>query len=173
MTIAKYTSSTRKDCVATEGQYERLARDNPASLFLRCFEEFDSSSIVFGKADISVFPTYDIFYGGNRVARVEGNNILELEEVVKMYQLQNSDLDLFSEEADNKRRLAWGDGKINSNAAMATPKTTGRFIPGYDWDKKGGFFDDLGDNFQSQFDAITGDDDDDGYGNWVPSIHDK
>lgn len=100
---------------------------------------------------------------GNRVARVDGPNFTELEELIDMYQFQNTDLDLFSERADNKRRLKWGDGKIKD--PNKTPRTTNRFIPGYDWDKDRGFFDDLADKAQDDFENM--------YGNWVPNTDDQ
>ena len=70
--VAKYTSATLDSCRTTEAEYERLARDNPASIFLRCFQEYDNADILIGKANIQNWPTFDLFYGGNRVARVEG-----------------------------------------------------------------------------------------------------
>lgn len=163
VSIVKFTSSTIKSCVSTEGQYELLARKNPASLFLRSFAEYENSSILFAKAQVTAFPTYDIFYGGNRVSRVEGNNLIELQDIIDRYQLLNSELDLFSENANNQRRLDWGDGKIQSNVD-ATPRTTAAFIPGYDWDKEGGFFDETANDLQNDIDN---------YGDWVPSIQDK
>mmetsp|Transcript_3205 Transcript_3205/g.3727 ORF Transcript_3205/g.3727 Transcript_3205/m.3727 type:complete len:255 (+) Transcript_3205:68-832(+) len=163
VTVAKYSSATRQNCVATEDEYERLARAKPASLFLRCFEEYENAAILFAKANIVNFPTYDVFYGGNRVARVEGD-MMELERVIDMYQLQNSDLDLFSEESNNNPTLAWGDGRIKSNVG-ATPRTTARFIPGYDWNKDGGAFDEAAQKAEDSFE--------DTYGNWLPNMDDK
>lgn len=63
--VAKYTSAAREDCRATEAQYERMARKNPATIFLRCFEEFENASVLLGKANVQTWPTYDIFYGGS------------------------------------------------------------------------------------------------------------
>lgn len=160
--VVKYTSASRSDCRATEADYERLARGNPASIFLRVFEEYEDANLLFGQADIQNWPTFDVFYGGNRVARVEGLNLAELEETLNMYQFQNSDLDLFSEEANQKRKLQWGDGKARDMSA--TPRTTNRFVPGYDWNKKGGFFDEEGQRAQESFE--------DTFGNWVPDIED-
>lgn len=161
--VAKYSSASRKECRPTEPEYERLARDNPATVFLRCFEEYEGADLLFGQASVQNFPTYDVFYGGNRVARVEGSNISELQDVLSMYQLQNSQLDLFSEEATYKRKAQWGDG---SAANMAkTPKTTNRFIPGYDWGSDRGFFDDQGDKAQQSFE--------DSFGNWLPNMEDE
>lgn len=163
VTVAKYTSATRQNCVATEDQYESLARQNPATLFLRCFEEYENASLLISSAQISVFPTFDVFYGGNRVARVEGD-IVELERLLDSYQMINSKLDLFSEEADNERRLAWGDGQIKGYDG-STPKTTARFIPGYDWNKEGSAFDEAANKAQEDWDDM--------YGNWVPTVEDK
>jgi hypothetical protein len=160
--VVKFSSATRPDCVSTEASYERMARDNTATVFLRCFEEFDSSELLFGKAQVISLPTFDIFYGGNRVARVEGPNYTELENLLDMYQFQNSKLDLFSEEAEQKRQLKWGDGKQIDYSK--TPRTTARFIPGYDWDKDRGFFDDLADKAQDNFNQQ--------YGEWVPDVED-
>jgi hypothetical protein len=139
-----------------------LFSSNPATIFLRCFEEYENANLVVGQAQVQTWPTYDFFYQGNRVARLESSSILELEELLQMYQFQNSDLDLFSEEADNQRRLSWGNGSLQD--ATKTPRTTNRFLPGYDWNTDKGFFDELGDKFQEEWDAI--------YGNWTPDIID-
>jgi hypothetical protein len=160
--VAKYTSATRPECQATEPEYERMARSNPATVFLRCFEEYENASMMFGQADIQKFPTYDIFYGGNRVARVDGPSISELEQVIDMYQFQNSDLDLFSEDASRKRELKWGDG--NAKDMNRTPRTTARFVPGYDWGSSKGFFDDQADQVQQSFE--------DTFENWLPNVDD-
>ena len=160
--VAKYTSATKDECRVTEAEYERMARDNPASIFLRCFEEYENANLLFGQADIQTWPTFDIFYGGNRVARMEGSNMAELEELLKMYQFQNSELDLFSEASSEKRKLQWGDGTAKDMSK--TPRTTNRFVPGYDWNSNKGFFDEQGDKAQQSFD--------DTFGNWVPNIDD-
>merc|ERR1712151_905579 len=157
--VTKYTSAAQPDCRATEAEYERMARKNSATIFLRCFVEFDNSALLFGQANVQSWPTFDIFYGGNRVARVEGPNHAELEEVLNRYQFQNSKLDLFSEDAERP----WGDSSRAGDAAR-TPRTTARFVPGYDWDKSTGFFDEAGDKAQQSFE--------DSFGNWVPQIDD-
>ena len=64
VTVAKYTSASNQDCRTTEGEYERMARSNPATLFLRCFNEYENSNILFGQASVTVLPTFDLFYGG-------------------------------------------------------------------------------------------------------------
>jgi hypothetical protein len=164
VTVAKYSSANRQNCIATEDQYERLARSNPATLFLRCFEEYKNANLLIGQAQISTFPTYDIYYAGNRVARIDGN-VLEVERVLNMYQLQNSDLDLFSEAADNEKRVAFGEGKSSSSSSSSgTPKTTARFIPGYDWNTDGGAFDEAAKKAEDSFE--------DTYGNWLPNMDD-
>jgi hypothetical protein len=155
--VAKYTSARLDSCRTTEAEYERLARNNPASIFLRCFAEYDNADILLGKADVQNWPTFDIFYRGNRVARVEGPNYAEVEELLERYQFQNSKLDLFSENSGEP----WGDEKIKEGA-LKTPRTTNRFIPGYDWNKDRGFFDELGDQASQSFESM--------YENWVPDI---
>jgi len=161
--VVKFTSSLREDCRMTEAEYERMARENPATIFLRCFAEYDNADLLLAQAAVTTWPSYDVFSGGNRVARVEGGSIPELEELLNMYQFQNSNLDLFSENANNAKRLAWGDGKLAD--PMKTPRTTNRFIPGYDWDKDRGFFDDLGDQAQRDFEKM--------FGEWVPNTEDR
>lgn len=158
--VAKYTSGIRPECKATEAEYERMARDNPATIFLRCFEEYENAHMLISQADVSTWPTFDIFYGGNRVAREEGSNLAELEDILNMYQFQNSNLDLFSEEASAQRK--WGDGMAKDMSR--TPRTTARFIPGYDWNTKKGFFDELGDKAVQSFE--------DSFENWVPNVED-
>ena len=161
--VVKFTSSVREECVRSEAEYERMARENAATCFLRCFEEFEGSDQLFGQAKVTALPCFDLFYGGKRVARVEGSDHPQLEELLDMYQFQNTNLDLFSEDADNKRRLKWGDGKLPDY--NKTPRTTNRFIPGYDWDKDKGFFDDLGDKFEDEWDKM--------YGEWVPEVQEE
>jgi hypothetical protein len=78
--VAKYTSMKRQECTATEAEYERIARKNPATIFLRCFEEYHDAPLLMGQANVQTWPTYDVFYGGNRVARIQGGgNLSELE----------------------------------------------------------------------------------------------
>jgi hypothetical protein len=78
---------------------------------------------------------------------------------LERYQFQNSKLDLFSETAEKP----WGDGKVKDTSR--TPRTTARFVVGYDWDKDRGFFDDLADKAQSDFERQFGD--------WLPNTDDK
>jgi hypothetical protein len=156
--VAKYTSATMDSCRTTEAEYERLARNNPATVFLRCFAEYDNADILIGKASVQSWPTFDIFYQGNRVARVEGPNHSELEELLGRYQFLNSKLDLFSETS----LKPWGDGTVKDMSA--TPRTTARFIPGYDWGSNRGFFDELGDKAAVSFEEA--------FENWVPPMDD-
>jgi hypothetical protein len=161
--VAKYSSVTREECRATEAEYERCARANPASLFLRCMEEYENSDLLLGKVDIMTWPTIDIFYQGNRVARMEGpTDLQELETVLNMYQFQNTELDLFSEDANQKRKLRWGDGKAKD--MTRTPRTTNRFVPAYDWNTNKGFFDEQADKAQQSFEEE--------FENWLPNIED-
>uniref|UniRef100_A0A7S3P9R0 Thioredoxin domain-containing protein n=2 Tax=Amphora coffeiformis TaxID=265554 RepID=A0A7S3P9R0_9STRA len=159
VTVAKFTSTTVDNARSTEVEFDRMARKNPATLFIRCFQEYENANLVFGAAQISVIPTFDIFYGGNRVARVEGSNHLEVEEILERYQFQNSKLDLFSEASEK----LWGDGKTRD--PMKTPRTTNRFVPGYDWNSDKGFFDTAADKAQSDFEEQ--------YGNWLPNTGDE
>ena len=70
--VVKWTSASRTVCTRTESEYERLAREHPDTVFLRCFEEFDDALITITNAKVTTFPTFDVFYQGNRVARIEG-----------------------------------------------------------------------------------------------------
>ncbi len=161
--VAKYTSMTRQECTVTEAEYERLARKNPAAIFLRCFEEYDNAPLLMGQADVQAWPTYDVFYRGNRVARVQGGgDLAELDNILQMYQFQNSDLDLFSEDASRKRQLRWGDGTVKD--MTRTPRTTARFVPGYDWSTNKGFFDEQGEKAQRSFEDV--------FENWIPNVDD-
>jgi len=172
--IAKFTSSSNPECRATEASYERLARDNPATLFLRCFQEAENAQSLFNRAAIEVVPTYDVFYQGNRVARVDGQRLSDLENVINQYQFLNSELDLFSEESTVRSPMGtvqpspWGNGSGSDSADYTkTPRTTASFIPGYDWNKKGGFFDELATDMQKK----SGFDFEDSYENdWMPKI---
>lgn len=144
--VAKFTKASAIDCRATEAEYERMARQNPATIFLRCFAEYENASILTGQAGVTVWPTFDLFYRGNRVARVEGPNHAEVEELLNRYQFQNSKLDLFSEVSPGP----WGEGRAQTDFSR-TPRTTARFVPGYDWNSNKGFFDAIGDKMEEDF----------------------
>jgi hypothetical protein len=62
--IAKFTCASSPDCRTTEAEYERLARKNPSTIFLRCFMEYENADLVCGQAQVVVWPTFDIFYQG-------------------------------------------------------------------------------------------------------------
>lgn len=96
---------------------------------------------------------------GNRVARIEGASYTEVEELLERYQFQNTKLDLFSEVSPEP----WGDGKVRD--PMRTPRTTNRFLPGYDWDSDKGFFDAQADKAESDFEAQ--------FGGWLPNTDDE
>lgn len=136
-----------------------MARKNPATLFLRSFMEYENADLLFSTAQVSVIPTFDIFYQANRVARIEGTSHEEVQVVLERYQFQNSKLDLFSEESNKP----WGKGE--SRDPMKTPRTTNRFVPGYDWNSKTGPFDDGKDKESSSFE--------DQFGNWLPNTSDE
>ena len=87
-----------------------------------------------------------------------------VQEVLDGYQLINSKLDLFSKEADNERRVAWGEGKLGRGSGEGTPRTTAAFILGYDWDIEVSAFDEAAKMVQDDFE--------DSYGDWVPNISD-
>lgn len=173
--VAKFTSANNPDCRATEASYERLARDNPATIFLRCFQEMEGANSLFQRAKVDVLPCFDVFYKGNRVARVDGPRYSELETVLNQYQLLNSDLDLFSESANDTYNSStpqpspWGQGGSGQTDFTKRPRTTASFIPGYDWNKKGGFFDGWANDVQknSEFDFEKSYEDD-----WMPKIDD-
>lgn len=178
--VAKFTSASSADRRAREAEYERLARAHPATIFLRCFAEYDQAALLLGQAQVTVLPTYDFFYRGNRVARVEGSQAsIEVEELLERYEFQNSQLDLFSEHAVEP----WGDEDLSSTPTTSgggdggrrrrgrrgdftgTPRTTARFLPGYDWNTDRGFFDTIADKAQQDFESA--------YENWLPNTEDE
>ena len=108
--------------------------------------------------NVAWLPHTQINTKGNRVARVESSNHAELEELLERYQFQNSKLDLFSETSEN----AWGDRSAKD--MTATPRTTARFIPGYDWNSAKGFFDEAGDKAVKSFEET--------FENWIPEVDD-
>lgn len=179
--VAKFTSAQDPDCRAAEASYERLARDNPATIFLRCFREAEGAGSLFQRARVEVLPCFDVFYKGSRVARVDGPRYAELEDTINRYQLLKSDLDLFSESATDAagrpRASPWGSGEGSSGFdAAKTPRTTASFIPGYDWNRKGGFFDEAATDMQKSMPGF-GDDGDDDFersyeDDWMPKIDD-
>jgi hypothetical protein len=46
-----------------------------------------------------------------------------------------------------------------------TPRTTNRFVPGYDWNTKKGFFDEQGEKAQRSFEDM--------FGSWLPNVDDE
>lgn len=65
--IAKFTKASVQDCRDTEAEYERMARRNPSTIFLRCFAEYVNAELVCGQAGVVVWPTFDLFYRGTFV----------------------------------------------------------------------------------------------------------
>ena len=88
--MAKFTSAENQDCRATEASYERLARENPATIFLRCFKEMENAESLFNRASVGTLPCFDVFYKGNRVARIEGSRYNELETILNQCISQSS-----------------------------------------------------------------------------------
>lgn len=134
---------------------------------------------LFNRAQVEVLPTFDVFYKGDRVARVDGPRYTDLESILNQYQLLNSDLDLFSEEATDPgansastpQPSPWGQGSSSSDYSR-TPRTTASFIPGYDWNKKGGFFDEAANDFQKNSPFDNDSFEDDYESGWLPKIDD-
>lgn len=163
--VAKYTSAGQSACRDTEAGYERLARAHPDSLFLRCFEEYENADLLMAQAGLANgsqnLPIFDVFFGNNRVGRVEGAQYDQVEDFVKKYGYIVSKLDLFSDDAQN----VWGGGNNQRQSASKTPRTTARFLPGYDWDTEKGFFDTQADKAMTDFEST--------YENWMPNMDDE
>ncbi|GMI44573.1 hypothetical protein TrCOL_g2362 [Triparma columacea] len=156
--VVKYTSLTLSN---TECDYLNLSRAHPDTIFLRCFKEYSGSQSAFSDALVSSTPTYDIYDSGRRVGRVIGEQLDEVDGWIRRFGYVVSKTDLFSEDADVKEQLKLKSGK---GGGGGTPRTTGRFVPGYDWDKKGGFFDETAENMENDFI--------DTYGDWRPQTED-
>jgi hypothetical protein len=62
--VVKFTSASSAGAKTTEAEYERMARNNPATIFLRCFTEYEDAEILLGQANVQVLPSFDVFYGG-------------------------------------------------------------------------------------------------------------
>lgn len=200
VTIAKFTSVTADHCRASETIYDSMARENPATLFLRTFVEYEGATQLFAQAQIIALPTFDVFYKGKRMARIQSMNHNALTDMLRRFQLDNSDLDLFSEDAQRKMdefvakergitdstlteipqatRDVWAEERRKYDPNK-TPLTSNRFVPGYDWNRDRGFFDDVGDRMTKQVERAMGigtDEADDDYDeelqsqfeNWIP-----
>ena len=50
--VVKYSSVNRDECRATEAEYERFARNNPASIFMRCMEEYENAHLLLEQVDV-------------------------------------------------------------------------------------------------------------------------
>ena len=84
---------------------------------------------------------------------------ISLQGWITRYGFTNSKTDLFSESANSE--LAWGKGKDGEDG---TTRTTARFVPGFDWDKKKGAFDDAADKAEEAFESM--------FENWTPDVED-
>ena len=62
--VVKYTSARKPDCRKTEADYERLARTNSDTVFLRSYAEYENAEILFAQAKVTSLPTFDVFYSG-------------------------------------------------------------------------------------------------------------
>ena len=50
--VVKYSSASRAECCATEAEYERFARNNPASIFMRCMEEYEDAHLLLEQVNV-------------------------------------------------------------------------------------------------------------------------
>ena len=50
--VVKYSSASRDECCATEAEYERFARNNPATIFMRCMEEYENAHLLLEQVDV-------------------------------------------------------------------------------------------------------------------------
>mmetsp|Transcript_13413 Transcript_13413/g.37746 ORF Transcript_13413/g.37746 Transcript_13413/m.37746 type:complete len:226 (-) Transcript_13413:1509-2186(-) len=50
--VVKYSSASRAECRATEAEYERFARGNPATIFMRCMEEFEDAHLLLEQVNV-------------------------------------------------------------------------------------------------------------------------
>ena len=161
--VVKYSSFQRDDCQATEAEYDRAARTNPASLFLRCWEDDPQAAVLLQQVDVRTWPTIDVFYQGSRVARLEGPPVCshDLDAVLNRYQVLNSTLDLFSEQATPTT-----DRNDARSTQTTPPRTTARFLPASEG------------NTAPSVVAAPGDDPapqsfEDTFENWLPNIEDE
>ena len=157
--VVKYSSLQRDDCQATEAEYDRAARTHPASLFLRCWEEDPQAALLLQQVDVRTWPTIDLFYQGNRVARLEGPPVCshDLDAVLNRYQVLNSTLDLFSEQATPTDR--------NARSTPTPPRTTARFLPASEGNPAPSVVAAPGDPAPQSFE--------DTFENWLPNIEDE
>ncbi|EKX55415.1 hypothetical protein GUITHDRAFT_99193 [Guillardia theta CCMP2712] len=130
-----YSSVEDMSLQAINMDFERLAEVFPDCIFLRCYKEYEGSSITFATRQVVSFPTFEYFYKGTQVARTTGPNLNEVKEKIRQFGFIVSKTDLFSDSASSwskqgikepqdPTKLAWD--READNAAS----TTMRFIPG-------------------------------------------
>jgi len=147
----QYSSVDDVTCMAVDAEFDRLSEDHLDCIFLRCYKEYEGASMTMGVRDISSVPTFEVFYRGDMVSKINGPRINEVKERLKQYGFVVSNTDLFgqssvkrdgdmasfkpkpskdpwdimADEAARKSRTAGGQN--NPNAPV---RTTMRFYPG-------------------------------------------
>jgi len=150
--LSEYDDNGQAELVVDAG-YERIAIENPDTIFLQCDKAFQGGNIAMAKAGVSVLPTFHLFFKGNRVGRVEGPKYNELQGWLTRYGTTS----LTGERGErpdfvNNRVDPWGERRPSDQ----TPGTTNSFVPGYDWGKEGGAFDAAGKKAEDKFKEIFG-----------------
>jgi len=164
--VAKYTDSKREGKLVSEFDkwgdaevtvdegYSQLAVEYPSTIFLQCDACFAGGKIAMATAGVTTLPTFDFFFKGNKVGRVSGPQYNEVRGWLTRYSMTSLTGEANPDAPDfvNNRVEPWGEKKNMGR----TPRTTARFVPGFDWDSSQGAFDKAGKDAEDKFRAIFG-----------------
>jgi len=147
----QYSSNDDYTCKTIDQEFDRLSIQHPDCVFLRCYKEYQGAPITMTSRGITNLPTFEVFYKGAPVAKVDGSRISEVQDYIKQFGFVVSKTDFFSSNSpyqEDGRRPQGRSGDENNpwdNAAdaaarssrkegsagpMKAPRTTQRYFPG-------------------------------------------
>ena len=68
----QYSSSEDFGCKATDDEFDRLSEKMLDCIFLRCYREYEGSAMTMALRDVTLMPTFEVFYRGDAVCKIAG-----------------------------------------------------------------------------------------------------
>eukprot|EP00291_Cryptomonas_curvata_P019355 CAMPEP_0172163710 /NCGR_PEP_ID=MMETSP1050-20130122/7423_1 /TAXON_ID=233186 /ORGANISM="Cryptomonas curvata, Strain CCAP979/52" /LENGTH=127 /DNA_ID=CAMNT_0012833931 /DNA_START=231 /DNA_END=611 /DNA_ORIENTATION=- len=91
-----YSSVDDWGCQSYDGEFDRLSLRHPDCVFLRCYKEYRGADSLLTARQVSSvsLPAFEVFYGGNTVARVGGPQLNQVEQYIRQFGFAVSTTDL-------------------------------------------------------------------------------
>ena len=93
----QYSSSEDFGCKATDDEFDRLSEKMLDCIFLRCYREYEGSAMTMALRDVTLMPTFEVFYRGDSVCKIAGPRINEVKERMQQFGFVVSTSDLFGQ----------------------------------------------------------------------------